>query len=126
MDVKIDSDEWSTIFSKTEGSLDKKGNSEKKIKDLRNWEVTDDVIKIYKLIAKNRKIIKEKFKLFSVVNNCLLIHSKDLINILKEVLFGIELNNYQWKLITSIGKKGRSGFVDFQTFINVIEIASKI
>ena len=126
MDGKIDSEEWSTIFSKTEGSLDKKGNSEKKIKDLRNWEVTDDVIKIYKLIAKNRKIIKEKFKLFSVDNNCLLIHSKDLINILKEVLFGIELNNNQWKLITSIGKKGRSGFVDFQTFINVIEIASKI
>ena len=126
LDGKIDSEEWNTVFSKTEGSLDKKGNNEKKTKEIRNWEMTDDVIKIYKLIAKNRKIIKEKFKLFSVDSNCLLIHSNDLVNILKEVLFGIKLKNSQWKLITSIGKKGKSDLVDFQTFINIIEIASKI
>ena len=127
-------DEWCNIFSNVDGNLDldnlKKGNNSKKHLNkninLKEWENSSEFIQIFKLICKNRKLIKEKFKLFSVAPSCLLIHSSDLINILKEILYNINLSNEQWKIIVNIGKKGKSEFIDFKTFITIIEYASKI
>ena len=123
-------EEWNQIFSKIKGSLDidNEANPIKFNKNnfLKEWENSGDIIKIFKLISKNRKLIKEKYKLFSLTPSCLLIHSNDLIKILKEILFDINLNNEQWKLIVSIGKKGKSEFIDFKTFTTIIEFASKI
>ena len=122
-------EEWNQIFSKIKGSLDiDESNPIKFNKNnfLKEWENSGDIIKIFKLISKNRKLIKEKYKLFTLTPNCLLIHSNDLIKILKEVLFDLNLSNEQWKLIVSIGKKGKSEFIDFKTFTTIIEFASKI
>ena len=123
-------EEWNQIFSKIKGSLDMDNDANpikfNKNNFLKEWENSGDIIKIFKLISKNRKLIKEKYKLFSLTPNCLLIHSNDLIKILKEVLFDVNLNNEQWKLIVSIGKKGKSEFIDFKTFTTIIEFASKI
>ena len=130
----ISIDEWNHIFSNVKACLDL-DNSESfnnnnkrsnKIINLKEWENSNEIIKIFKLISKNRKIIKDKFKLFSVASSCLLIHSNDLINILKEVLYDIYLTNEQWKTIINIGKKDKSDFIDFKTFITIIEYASKI
>ena len=123
-------EEWNQIFSKIKGSLDIDNETNpikfNKNNFLKEWENSGDIIKIFKLISKNRKLIKDKYKLFSLSPNCLLIHSNDLIKILKEILFDVNLNNEQWKLIVSIGKKGKSDFIDFKTFTTIIEFASKI
>ena len=127
-------DEWNNIFSKINGSLDKsnfktsKSTGKQNFKDinLKEWENSNEIIRIFKLISKNRKLIKEKFKLYSVAPSCLLINSNDLIQILKEVLYNVNLSNEQWKIIINIGKKNKSDFVDFKTFITIIEYASKI
>ena len=127
-------DEWSNIFSNVNGVLDidnlKNCNNTIKASNknvnLKEWENSSEIIQIFKLICKNRKLIKEKFKLFSVAPSCLLIHSNDLINILKEILYNINLSIDQWKIIVNIGKKSKSEFIDFKTFITVIEYASKI
>ena len=127
-------DEWSNIFSKINGILEVNNSKSCKIirkqrfksLTLKEWENSNEIIKIFKLISKNRKLIKEKFKLYSVAPSCLLINKNDMIQILKEILFNINLSNEQWKIIINIGKKDRSDFVDFKTFITIIEYASKL
>ena len=132
-DGVITIEEWNHIFSKIKTNLDldtpynlyiRRNNN--KIINLKEWENSNEMIKIFKLISRNRKLIKEKFKLFSVASSCLLIRTNDLINILKEILYNINLTNEQWKAIINIGKKDRSEYVDFKSFITIIEYASKI
>jgi Ca2+-binding EF-hand superfamily protein len=132
-DGVISLEEWNHIFSKIKTNLDldnldspntKRNNN--KIINLKKWENSHEIIKIFKLISRNRKLIKEKFKLFSIASSCLLIHTNDLINILKEVLYNLNLTNEQWKMIINIGKKDRTDYIDFKTFITIIEYASKI
>ena len=130
----ISTEEWCHIFSNVNGYLDidnlKNGNnvirSSYKNINLKEWENSSEIIQVFKLICKNRKLIREKFKLFSVDPSCLLIHTNDLINILKEILYSVNLTNEQWKIIVNIGKKGKSEFVDFKTFSTIIEYASKV
>ena len=105
----ISIDEWNNIFSNINGNLDinlkNSNNNNSKNINLKEWVNSNEIIKIFKLISKNKKLIKEKFKIFSIAPSCLLIHSNDLISILKESLYNINLTDGQWKLIINIGKK---------------------
>ena len=127
----ISIDEWNNIFSNINGNLDinlkNSNNNNSKNINLKEWINSSEIIKIFKLISKNKKLIKEKFKIFSIAPSCLLIHSNDLISILKESLYNINLTDGQWKLIINIGKKNdNSEFIDFKTFITIIEYTSII
>ena len=124
----IDINEWNKIFSGTESKLDISAAEvlPSQMKILRQWETSNYIIEIYKLIAKNRKIIKDKVKLFTIEPNSMLIKANDMIYILKSILNKIELSQTQWKMIVSIGDKDKSGIIDFNTFISVIDTTAKM
>ena len=125
-DGVIDLNEWNKIFAKAEGKLDITEAKPSQIKILREWETSNDIIEIYKLISKNRKLIKDKVKLFTLNNQSMLIKTENMIEVLKNVLNKIRLSQTQWKMIVSIGDKDKSGMIDFNTFLSVIETSSKM
>ena len=90
------------------------------------WETSNDIIEIFKLISKNRKIIRDKVKIFAVDPSSMLIKEDDLIYVLKEILGRIRLSQTQWKMIVSIGDIDKSKIIDFNTFINVVDSTAKV
>ena len=124
----IDINEWNKIFARAEGKLDLTADEviPRQLQILRQWETSNDIIEIYKIIAKNRKIIKDKVKIFSNEPNSLCIKANDMIYVLKSVLNKIRLSQTQWKMIVSIGDKDKSGIIDFNTFISVVETTAKM
>ena len=78
------------------------------------------------MISKNRKLIRDKVKIFAVDPDSMLIKESDLIYILKEVLGKIKLSQTQWKMIVSIGEMDKSKIIDYKTFINVIDSTAQI
>ena len=123
-DGVIDLIEWCNVFSKMSGKLDLfKGLQNKKVfKELKKWEMSDNIIDIYKNIYKNRKIISLRAKNVSFGS---FIKEDILINILKENLPNYKLSNNQWKIIAQIGTKDTKGFVNFDYFMNIIESFAK-
>ena len=149
----IDFNEWCKAFSSFNGSLDIE--SEKvsngfeffdkkfKIKNnfqninkidhnrkvLREWETSGDVTIIYKFLNKNRKLIKKKIK----ENNYLigttgveLVHSGNLISILKDILPDLRISQTQWKMIVNIAQNERvDELIDINEFFRMLEITSK-
>ena len=124
----IDINEWNKIFSGAEGKLDISPDDvlPSQMRILRQWETSNYIIEIYRIIAKNRKIIKDKAKLFTIEPNSMLIKASDLIYVLKSILTKIKLSQTQWKMIVSIGDKDKSGIIDFNTFISVIDTTAKM
>ena len=78
------------------------------------------------MISKNRKIIKDKVKIFAVDPTSMLIKEDDLIYVLKEILGRIRLSQTQWKMIVSIGDVDKSKIIDFNTFIKVVDSSAKV
>ena len=124
-DGVIDLNEWSKIFAQAEGKLDIERVFNNQMKNLREWETSKDISKVYNLIAKNKKIIKDKVKLFCGSLDILLIHSNNLIDILKNVFGKVNLSQTQWKMIVSVGKKDKTDLIDFDAFIKVIDAKFK-
>ena len=124
----IDLNEWNKIFAQAEGKLDLSASEvlPRQMNILRKWETSNDIIEIYKMISKNRKMIKDKVKLFTVEPNTMLIKANDLIYVLKDILYKIKLSQTQWKMIVSIGDKDKSGIIDFNTFISVVDTSAKM
>ena len=122
----IDLNEWNKVFAVSEGELDYENAKPQKIQILREWETSRDIIEIYKLIARNKKLIRDRVKLYTLGSNVTLINANNLINILKNVLGRIRLSQTQWKMIVSLGDKDKSGLIDFDAFIKVIEATSKM
>ena len=122
----IDLNEWNKVFAISEGKLDYEKAKPEKIQILREWETSKEIIEIYKLIARNKKLIRDKVKLFTVGSHIMLIHANNLIDILKNVLGKIRLSHTQWKMIVSLGDKDKSGLIDFDAFIKIIEATSKM
>ena len=124
----IDLNEWNKIMAKAEGELDITAAEVKpsQMRILRQWETSNYIIEIYKIIARNRKIIRDKVKLFTIEPNCMLIKTNDLIYILKDVLNKVKLSQTQWKMIAALGDKDKSGIIDFNTFISVVDKSAKM
>ena len=124
-DGMIDMVEWTNAFGSMKGKLDaiKPKNSEHKrqLKKLRRWETSNDVINIYKEISKNRKMIQQNIKETSFGTNCTIIHEDNLIRVLKDFFPYYKLTNTQWKMIVEIGDKDTQGFINFDTFIKLVE-----
>ena len=124
-DGVIDFNEWNRIFAITETNLDViKGPGSQYIRD---WEGSEELADIYKLISKNKKIIEEKVKLYNIkTSSNKLIQENHLINILIHVLGGIRLSYPQWKMIVSLGDTERRGIIDYDAFIRVIDSYANI
>ena len=125
-DGVIDLNEWNKVFAISEGKLDYENAKPEKIKILREWETSKEIIEIYKLIARNKKLIRDKVKLYTVGSNVMKIHANNLIDILKNVLGKVRLSQTQWKMIVSLGDKDKSGLIDFDAFIKILEATSKM
>ena len=121
----IDLNEWNKVFAISEGKLDYENVKPEKIQILREWETSKEIIEIYKLIARNKKLIRDKVRLFTV-GSIMKIHANNLIDILKNVLGRVRLSQTQWKMIVSLGDKDKSGLIDFDAFIKIIEATSKM
>ena len=122
----IDLNEWNKIFAMQESILDLTQVKQSQLQKLRNWEMSNDIIFIYKLIGKNRKIIKERVFAKIGNNSNMLIKVNQLVDILKNVLFNVKLSQTQWKMIASIGDMDKSGIIDFNIFMSIIENTNKI
>ena len=121
-DGYIDMNEWTNIFGNVSGKLDNtNGLVGRKLRNLRRWETSDNVIGIYKAIARNRKLITEKVKNIAINKNTSLIQQDNLIKILKEVFPQYRLSNTQWKMIVQIGDKDTSDFINYDVFIKLVE-----
>ena len=83
-------------------------------------------MEIYKLIARNHKIIQEKIKELSVIGDCTLIHIDNLIKVLKEALPNVYLSHTQWRMIASLGEEISLGLINYNSFIKVIKQISRI
>ena len=123
-DGLIDLVEWSNVFGNVSGKLDlsRSFDFKKGIKTLQKWEMSNNLIEVYKNIAKNRKIISQKVKYFAFGS---LIQEDNLINILKEIFPQYKFNNTQWKMIVEIGNKDHRGFINYDTFIMIVENCAK-
>ena len=123
-DGLIDLVEWSNVFGNVSGKLDlsRSFDFKKGIKTLQKWEMSNNLIEVYKNIAKNRKIISQKVKHFAFGS---FIQEDNLINILKEIFPQYKFNNTQWKMIVEIGNKDHRGFINYDTFIMIVENCAK-
>ena len=123
-DGVIDLVEWCNVFSKVTGQLDYfKGLENKKgFKELKKWEMSNNIIDIYKNIYKNRKIISLSAKSLCYGS---FIQEDNLINILKENFPNYKFTNTQWRIIVEIGTKDTKGFINFDYFLNIVESCAK-
>ena len=53
--------------------------------------------------------------------NNTIIHEDNLIKVLKDFYPYFKLTNTQWKMIVEIGDKDTQGFINFDTFIKLVE-----
>ena len=124
-DGMIDMVEWTNAFGDMRGKLDaikpKNLAQKRQLKKLRKWETSNDVINIYKEIAKNRKIIAQNIRNTAFGPNSSIIHEDNLIRVLKDIFPYYKLTNTQWKMIVEIGDKDTQGFINFDTFIKLVE-----
>ena len=144
----VDMNEWMRSFGSFNGSLDYGANkiengfdffNKKKMnrttdnfftnvnrKVLREWETSSDICDIYKLISRNKKIIKESLKQYSLNDNGdMLVQSDNLISVLKDVLPKMKLSHTQWKMLVLIGKTEIDNLIDLGMFFRMIEVSAK-
>ena len=119
----IDINEWNKTFCNIEGKLDIEND---KNNNLKNWELSNDILDVYKLIARNHRIIEEKVKEQSITGDCTIIHADNLIKVLKEVLPKVYLTHTQWRMIVSLGEEISLGLINYETFIKIIKLSSRI
>ena len=124
-DGMIDMVEWTNAFGGMKGKLDaikpKTIDHKRQLKKLRKWETSNDIINIYKEIARNRKQIALKIRDTSFGPNSSIIHEENLIKVLKDIFPYYKLTNTQWKMIVEIGDRDTQGFINFDTFIKLVE-----
>ena len=124
-DGLIDMVEWTNAFGNMKGKLDaikpKNKEHKKQLKKLRKWETSNDIINIYKDIARNRKLILQKIREIAFGPNNTIIQEDNLINVLKDMFPYFKLTNTQWRMIVEIGDKDTQGFINFDTFIKLVE-----
>ena len=152
-DGVIDMNEWCKCFASYNGKLDFNKESvtngleffDKKFKSsnnfqntsrishnrkiLRDWETSGDISYLYKFINKNRKLIKERIKKCNYMltgDGVQLIHSDNLISILKDIIPGLQLSRTQWKMIVNVAQNERTdGLININDFFKLLEITSK-
>ena len=148
----IDINEWCKAFASYNGKLDpspenasvgvefyddnfktlnnfKLRNSvEHNRKVLRDWETSGDVTKLYKLLNRNRKYIKNKILEMNLlikteIGDC--VESNSLVKVIQAAFPNLVLSKTQWKMIVNIGRSKKfNNLIDINEFFRVTEITS--
>lgn len=144
----VDMNEWMRSFGCINGTLDHRShkiengfdffnkNKLNKTQDsfftnvnrkiLREWECSSDICDIYKLISKNKKMIKESLKQYSLnENGGILVQADNLISVLKDIFPKMKLSHTQWRMLVLIGKSDIENLVDLGLFFNMVEISER-
>ena len=105
-----------------------KSNIDHNRRVLRDWETSGDISKLYKLINKNRKYIKNKIiELDSLIKTETgnFIEPDNLIKAIQVTFPNLVLSKTQWKMIVNIGRsKKLDNLVDLDEFFRLTEITS--
>lgn len=109
--------------------MDPKGKiSEKNLQQLRDWESSKDITSIFETLSKNRKIIRDVSKQFLQFDKIKsVIHIDDLIYVMNTVLVnsGLHLSRTQWKMLAEFADKDKSGMIDFEEFMAIVNNSAK-
>ena len=115
-DGMIDMNEWVKAFSS--GVCPISSNIE--------WEMNMDMRDVYKVIYKHKQLVKDTLKHMTFIQSGnTFIQPDNLVNVLKEVLPQIKINNTQWKMVAMIGKNDVNDLVDVNAFFKVLEASVK-
>ena len=142
----IDIKEWCIAFASYNGKLDPdtekvpngpeffnnfnslKSNIHNRI-ILREWETSGDIMNIYLIIYKNRKIIKDKIYQSNYLFNSggeSYVQADNLLNIIRELFPNTKLSQTQWKMIISIAQnENNNNLIDIEKFFRLLEITTK-
>ncbi len=145
----IDIKEWCIAFASYNGKLDADSDkipngpeffNNKNYNSLRNnnfhnriilreWETSGDIMKIYLIIYKNRKLIKDKIYKSNFIFNSggdNFIQADNLLNIIRDLFPKTKLSQTQWKMIVSIAQnENNNNLIDIEKFFRLMEITSK-
>ena len=145
----IDIKEWCIAFASYNGKLDADSDkipngpeffNNKNYNSLRNnsfhnriilreWETSGDIMKIYLIIYKNRKLIKDKIYKSNFIFNSggdNFIQADNLLNIIRDLFPNTKLSQTQWKMIVSIAQnENNNNLIDIEKFFRLMEITSK-
>ena len=96
---------------------------------LREWETSGDIMNIYLIIYKNRKIIKDKIYKSNFIISCgdiNYVQADNLLNIIKDLFPKVNLSQTQWKMIVSIAQnETNNNLIDIEKLFRLMEITSK-
>lgn len=139
-DGMISINEWTRAFGSYNGLLDLRGdkidngcdfnltrshsqsliNSHRRV--LREWESSNDICEIYKLIAKNKKTISQFLFSFTLnKSGTQIVQSDNLISVLKDLFPRIKLSHTQWRMLVLIGKTEIENLIDLNCFFLLID-----
>ena len=123
----LELNEWIRTFSQVKSDLDIKETNEMKLQQLREWECSNNLEKIYNEINRNRKLLKDYAKMYMITDGegKASIQINNLIEVLKRILPRTELSQTQWKMMVRIADKQGIGMVDLDMFLKIVEQSAR-
>ena len=120
--------EWIRTFSQIKSDLDISEANEMKLQQLREWECSNNLEKIYNEINRNRKLLKDYAKMYMITDGTgkNIIQINNLIEVLKKILPRTQLSRTQWKMMVRIADKQGTGMVDLEAFLKVTEQSARL
>ena len=124
----IELNEWIRTFSQIKSDLDLSEVNETKLQQLREWECSNNLEKIYTEINRNRKLLKDYAKMYMITdgNGKSIIQINNLIEVLKKILPRTKLSRTQWKMMVRIADKQGTGMVDLEEFLKITEQSARV
>jgi Ca2+-binding EF-hand superfamily protein len=124
----LELNEWIRTFSQVKSDLDINEANEMKLQQLREWECSNNLEKIYNEINRNRKLLKDYAKMYMITDGTgkNIIQINNLIEVLKKILPRTQLSRTQWKMMVRIADKQGTGMVDLEAFLKVTEQSARL
>jgi Ca2+-binding EF-hand superfamily protein len=123
----LELNEWIRTFSQVKSDLDINEANEMKLQQLREWECSNNLEKIYNEINRNRKLLKDYAKMYMITDGTgkNIIQINNLIEVLKKILPRTQLSRTQWKMMVRIADKQGIGMVDLDMFLKIVEQSAR-
>ena len=123
----LELNEWLRTFSQIRSILDINDGKGEKLRQLREWECSNNLQNIYNEINRNRKLLKDYAKMYMITDGegKASIQINNLIEVLKRILPRTELSQTQWKMMVRIADKQGIGMVDLDMFLKIVEQSAR-
>ena len=123
----LELNEWLRAFSQVRSILDIEEGKSQKMQQLREWECSNNLQKIYNEINRNRKLLRDYAKMYLITDGegKSSIQINNLILALKRILPRTELSQTQWKMMVRIADKQGTGMVDLDMFLKLVEQSAR-